>query len=81
MLHFHHYSSLSEYTPLMCGAFWLLINIRKYTPEETFGTIKNWLAKGSGLRRVDFNSNYLIKYNITSAKRDVYLPISLEKLY
>ena len=56
-----------------------LINVRKNTPE-TFGTIRNWLDKCSQLREVDFNSNYLIKYNITSANRNAYLQISLEKL-
>ena len=57
-----------------------VINIRKNTPEETFGTIKNWLDKCSQLREVDFSPNYLVKYNINSAERNGYLPISLEKL-
>ena len=57
-----------------------LINIRKYSPEEASGTIKNWLDRCSSLRRLDFSPNYIIKYNINSAKKSGYLPISLEKL-
>jgi Primase X len=56
------------------------INIRRYSAGEAYNTISNWLVKCSGLRRLDFSSNYLIKYNINSAKRGGYLPISLDKL-
>ena len=42
--------------------------------------IKNWLDKCSQLRSLDFNTNYIIKYNINSAKRNGYLQISLDKL-
>ena len=47
---------------------------------EAFNLIKNWLDKCNQLRSLDFNPNYMIKYNINSAKRNGYLPISLEKL-
>jgi hypothetical protein len=57
-----------------------LINIRKYSIDEAYDTIRNWLNKCSQLRSLDFHSNYMIKYNINSAKRNGYLPISLEKL-
>jgi hypothetical protein len=57
-----------------------LINIRKCSADEAYNTIRNWLNKCSQLRRLDFNSNYIIKYDINSAKRGGYLPISLEKL-
>jgi hypothetical protein len=42
--------------------------------------IKDWLNKCDSLRQLDFNPNYIVKYNINSAKRTGYLPISLEKL-
>ena len=38
------------------------------------------LIKCSQLRRSDFHSNYMIKYNINSAKRNGYLSMSLGKL-
>jgi len=57
-----------------------LINIRKYSVEEASNLIKNWLDKGSQLRSLDFNPTYTIKYNINSARKRGYLPISLERL-
>ena len=57
-----------------------LINIRKCSDEEAFNTIRDWLNRCNELRRLQFNGAYLIKYNINSAKRNGYLPISLEKL-
>lgn len=56
------------------------INIRKCSEVEAYGIIRDWLDKCSLLRRLDFTSNYIIKYNINSAKRGGYLPISLDKL-
>jgi hypothetical protein len=46
-----------------------LINIRKYSPEEASGTIKNWLDRCSSLRRLDLSPNYIIKYNINTAEK------------
>jgi hypothetical protein len=57
-----------------------LINVRKCSVDEAYDIITDWLNKCSQLRRLDFHSNYMIKYNINSAKRDGYLPISLDKL-
>ena len=57
-----------------------LINIRKYSADEAYDTIRNWLNKSSQLKRLQFSPNYTIKYNINSAERNGYLPISLEKL-
>jgi hypothetical protein len=57
-----------------------LINIRKRPPGEASNMIKNWLNRCNNLRQLDFTPNYTIKYNINSAKRNGYLPISLEKL-
>ena len=42
--------------------------------------IRDWLNRCNELRRLQFNAVYLIKYNINSARRNGYLPISLEKL-
>jgi hypothetical protein len=57
-----------------------LINIKKYSLEEASNIIKNWFDRCSQLRPLDFNPNYTIKYNINSARKNGYLPISLEKL-
>jgi hypothetical protein len=57
-----------------------LINVRKCSEDEAYNVIRNWLDKCSQLRKLNFSSNYLIKYNINSAKRNGYLSISLEKL-
>jgi non-catalytic primase subunit PriX-like protein len=57
-----------------------LINIRKCSADEAYEMIKEWLDRCRSLRRLKFNPNYMIKYNIKSAKRNGYLPISLEKL-
>ena len=57
-----------------------LINIKKCSIDEAFNTIKDWLDKCSQSRSLDFNPNYRIKYNINTAKRNGYMPISLDKL-
>jgi non-catalytic primase subunit PriX-like protein len=57
-----------------------LVNIKKCSADETYTTIRNWLDKCGQLRVLDFHPNNVIKYNINSAKRGGYLPISLEKL-
>ena len=57
-----------------------LINIRKYSQKRLYNIIQNWLNRCSPRRRLDFSPNYMIKYDINTAKRSGYLPISLEKL-
>jgi Primase X len=57
-----------------------LINIRKLASDEANDITRSWLEKCNSLRRLDFNPNYKIKYNINNAKKGGYLPISLEKL-
>jgi hypothetical protein len=57
-----------------------LVNIKKLAYNEAFYIIKGWLSKCDILRRLDFKSDYLIKYNINNAKRIGYLPISNDKL-
>jgi Primase X len=57
-----------------------LINIKGCSTENAFTMIRDWLNKCNSLRQLDFNPNYIVKYNINSAKRTGYLPIRLEKL-
>jgi Primase X len=57
-----------------------LINIRKSSSEWAYDTIQNWLDICRNLKQLDFSPNYTVRYNIKSAKRNGYLPISLEKL-
>ena len=57
-----------------------LINIKGSSTEDAFTMIKDWLNKCNSLRQLDFNPEYIVKYNINSAKRTGYLPISLDKL-
>ena len=57
-----------------------LINIKGASVENAFSMIKDWLNKCNSLRQLDFNPNYIVKYNINSAKKAGYLPISLDKL-
>ncbi|MFZ0328212.1 MAG: hypothetical protein WAL66_13015 [Nitrososphaeraceae archaeon] len=47
-----------------------LIYIRKYSADESFHIMRDWLDKGRNLR-LEFNPNYMIKYNINSAKRNI----------
>ena len=55
-------------------------NIRKYDDNDASNMIKNWLDRCSQLKRLQVNLNHMVKYNINSAKRNGYLPISLKKL-
>jgi hypothetical protein len=56
-----------------------LINVKKCSADEASKIIKEWLDRCNQLRRLDF-AYHVIKYNIDSAKRNGYLPISLEEL-
>jgi hypothetical protein len=57
-----------------------LINIRHMSDNETYDIVRSWLDKCHSLLRLDFNPNYMIKYDINTAKKGGYLPINLEKL-
>jgi hypothetical protein len=57
-----------------------LVNIRKCPADEACNIMRDWVDRCSTRRRLDFNPNYTIKYNINSANKNGYLPISLEKL-
>jgi Primase X len=56
-----------------------LINIRKCSADEASKIVKDWLDRCNQLRRLGF-AYPVIKYNTDSAKKNGYLPISLEKL-
>ena len=55
-----------------------LINIRRLAGKEANETISSWL-KYNYLRHLDF-PNYVVRRNISSVKKDGYLPIGMEKL-
>ena len=57
-----------------------LINIRKYSADEASNIIRDWLDKSRNLRQLDFGPSDIIKYNINSAMRGGFLPISLDNL-
>jgi Primase X len=57
-----------------------LVNIKGSSTESALSMIRDWLNKCNSLRQLDFNPEYIVKYNINSAKKTGYLPISLEKL-
>lgn len=57
-----------------------LINIKKVSDDEALNTMKSWLSNCNLLRKLDFNLNYYIKYNLKSSRKGGYLPISSNKL-
>ena len=58
-----------------------LINVRKLTFDEAFTIIQKWLDKCStGKRRLDFNSKYLIRYNLKYTANKGSRPLRLETL-
>jgi hypothetical protein len=58
-----------------------LTNIRNYDDNDASNMIKNWLDRCSQLKRLQFNLNHVVKYDINSAKRNGYLlPINRMKL-
>jgi hypothetical protein len=67
---------------LRYGEYWhyTLININGSSTENAFTMIRDWLNKCNSLRQLDFSPNYTVKYNINSARRAGYVPISLDKL-
>jgi Primase X len=46
-----------------------LINIRHVSGDEANDIIQDWLDKCESLRQLDFNPNYMIRYNINTVKR------------
>ena len=58
----------------------LEIVIVRLSGDEANDRIRSWLDKCHFLRRLDFSPNYMIGYNINTAKKNGYLPISFENL-
>jgi hypothetical protein len=57
-----------------------LINVRKLSFDDAYNLIKNWLNGCNNLRKLDFNPDYNIRYNLKMNLRNGYLPISANKL-
>jgi hypothetical protein len=57
-----------------------LITIRKYSYEQAYGEIKEWLNKCDTIKRLDSNFNSRIKYSLEIALKDGYRPLKLETL-
>ena len=54
------------------------MNVRKMSPDEAFHVISDWLNRCHQLKRLDFNVNQKIKYDLESVSS--YRPISFDNL-
>lgn len=57
-----------------------LINVRKQSEKESYSIISNWLEKCNHIEGLSFYPRSRIQYNIQSAKKMGYYPISLRDL-
>ncbi|MFZ0514567.1 MAG: DNA primase noncatalytic subunit PriX [Candidatus Nitrosopolaris sp.] len=57
-----------------------LVNIKKYSYEESFAAIKEWLNKCATIRRFDSNFNSRIKYALEIAMKNGTRPLKAETL-
>ena len=57
-----------------------LITIRKYSYEQAFAAIKEWLTKCNTIKRLDSNFNARIKYSLEIALKDGCRPLKLDTL-
>jgi len=57
-----------------------LITIRKYSYEQAFAAIKEWLQKCDTLKRLESNFNSRIKYSLEIALKHDYRPLKWETL-
>ena len=57
-----------------------LVNIKKLTYNESFEILIDWLEKCDSLRKLDFNSKYLVKYALNTASHKMIPPMKLETL-
>jgi hypothetical protein len=57
-----------------------LVNVRKLSYDEAFNIAKSWLNLSGSVRRLDFNSDRLLKENLKNVQKVGYLPIGFEKL-
>lgn len=56
------------------------MNVKKLSYDQAFVIVKGWLAECNGIRKLDFNPDQRIKYDLRSAIRIGYLPISFTVL-
>jgi Primase X len=57
-----------------------LITVKKLSYDDAFNIIKGWLDRCNLLKPLDFSPSYYIKYNLNSAIRVGYFPMSFEKV-
>jgi hypothetical protein len=57
-----------------------LLHIRKYSPDQTYEILSNWLNKCKRIRSLDFNIHSKIRLAIKTALRDKILPMKFETL-
>ena len=57
-----------------------LIVIKKLSYEESYQIINEWLQKCDSLRKLDFNTKYLVKYALNTAIQKRIPPMKLETL-
>lgn len=58
-----------------------LINVRKYSFEQSFQLMHDWLDKCSKVCRLGYNGKLKIKYELNNAIKSGYYPISISKLF
>jgi hypothetical protein len=57
------------------------MNVRKLSFDEAFTIIQRWLDKcGADKRKLDFDSKYLVRYNLKYAAKKGSKPLKLETL-
>jgi non-catalytic primase subunit PriX-like protein len=57
-----------------------LFNVKNLSDDDVTNITHSWLDKCDAVRRLDFNTKYLIMQNIKNSKRHRFLPISFNKL-
>ena len=55
-----------------------LVNIKKFSPNDSFQILKEWLNKCNSLRKLDFNPNQKIKDNFKRVGN--FYPLGIQKL-
>lgn len=55
-----------------------LINVRKLSDDESFYILKQWLDKCNLLRKLDFNYNQKIRYDLKNVGK--FYPLGIQKL-
>ena len=57
-----------------------LVNVRKLSDEESASVVSRWLNNCNSIKRLSFDSKYLLKYNLRNARRIGYYPASWNTL-